>query len=64
MPGMDEYEPSLWTEDECDRLCGHCWAPSRTVGYENRRKCRHCGQEQEHVWVKVADADRKMPDRV
>jgi len=53
---MPEYEEKLWTEEECEKLCGHCWDRSNTVGYEHRRRvCRHCGRVEDHVWVK-ADA--------
>ena len=49
----EEYEEKLWTEDECERLCGHCWdtAGGRVAIQYNQRKCRHCGRIEEHLWV-------------
>ena len=53
---MSEHEPErLWTEDECERLCGHCWDKSNTVGYPFRRICRHCGRVEDQKWVKAND---------
>ena len=53
---MPERVEQLWTEEECEKLCGHYWDKSGTVGYMDRRRiCRHCGRAEDHVWVK-ADA--------
>lgn len=49
---MDEYEPKLWTEEECERLCGHCWERLNVVGANAIRKCRHCGLKEEQRWVR------------
>ncbi|KKM98946.1 hypothetical protein LCGC14_1152850 [marine sediment metagenome] len=42
-----------WTEDECERLVGHCWERLSTMSVIPTRKCRHCGRKEDQRWHEV-----------
>ncbi len=48
---MSNEDIPQWTEDECERLVGHCWDVQASSAWPPQRKCRHCGRKEEHVWV-------------
>ena len=57
---MSDDVEQPWTEDECEKLCGHCW--EKLVGtYPLQRRCRHCNRKEEHVWVYAGNIGKVTP---
>ena len=51
MPYKDTDYEYQWSQEECEKLVGHCWEYINMAYGDKPKQCRHCGRKEKHIWV-------------